>query len=367
MDSVFSFVVGLLTAALSLLGFVQQHPELPQVTRDQAQQIAQQAITQATNALSNAQTKTPPQTANTTNNTNTFATPTSGPAPLTVTFIAPLSAGGDYVYFGDGADGCSIPGVTNDGMIGCSVPSGKTFTHTYTKPGVYKATVSRLLPSTILATATITVTGNEASQTSDISVSGMTKYTDSDFGFSFWYPSGWKITSTAVNPYPLSEGTTLKHLLLTGGKAPIHILEFTSPTRTISIGGGACGFCTPIKFYFDADAHTWMKQYPQGIGGAPDMPQAQFEQTKIPQPADVSNNTMGGLHIFHGLSRRFGDSTVPLSARNFVFVYAESQGENNIELPLVNTIVALDPTVATPVSAVQQKQTIQAAASAYGY
>jgi len=40
MESVFSFVVGLLTAALSLLGFVQQHPELPQASRDQANQIS---------------------------------------------------------------------------------------------------------------------------------------------------------------------------------------------------------------------------------------------------------------------------------------------------------------------------------------
>ena len=54
MNSVFSFVVALLTAALSLLGFVQQHPELPQASRDQAQQVAQQVITQATQALSNS-------------------------------------------------------------------------------------------------------------------------------------------------------------------------------------------------------------------------------------------------------------------------------------------------------------------------
>ena len=56
MNSVFSFVVGLLTAALSLLGFVQQHPELPQVQKDQAQVVAQQAITQATKALNSAPT-----------------------------------------------------------------------------------------------------------------------------------------------------------------------------------------------------------------------------------------------------------------------------------------------------------------------
>ena len=59
MDSVFSFVVGLLTAALSLLGFVQQHPELPPASRDQANQIAQQAITQATQALNSTPNKQP--------------------------------------------------------------------------------------------------------------------------------------------------------------------------------------------------------------------------------------------------------------------------------------------------------------------
>src|SRR3989344_2842984 len=51
MDFIFSFVVGLLTAVLSLLGFVQQHPELPTESRIQAQQVAQQAITQATHVI----------------------------------------------------------------------------------------------------------------------------------------------------------------------------------------------------------------------------------------------------------------------------------------------------------------------------
>jgi hypothetical protein len=52
MNTGFGFVIGLLQAALSLLGFVQQHSELPQSSRDQAQQVAQQAITQATQTLS---------------------------------------------------------------------------------------------------------------------------------------------------------------------------------------------------------------------------------------------------------------------------------------------------------------------------
>jgi hypothetical protein len=52
MNSFFGFVVGLLQSTLSLLGFVQQHPELPVDQKQQVQQVAEQAITQANNALS---------------------------------------------------------------------------------------------------------------------------------------------------------------------------------------------------------------------------------------------------------------------------------------------------------------------------
>ena len=95
MNSVFSFVVGLLTAALSLLGFVQQHPELPQTSRDQAQQVAQQAITQATNALNNAPTQTTTNTSVQTQNITTQkATATIGQQGKTVTLGIPLQLSG---------------------------------------------------------------------------------------------------------------------------------------------------------------------------------------------------------------------------------------------------------------------------------
>jgi PKD repeat protein len=89
------------------------------------------------------------------------ATPTTGAAPLTVSFKVPYrSAGGDYFSFGDGTTGCAVPGTTNDYMTGCGVPINTTFTHTYTQPGTYKVIHSRLGPSTILGTATITVGQN---------------------------------------------------------------------------------------------------------------------------------------------------------------------------------------------------------------
>ena len=81
MNSVFSFAVGLLTAALSLLGFVQQHPELPQSSKDQAQQIAQQAITKATNALNTAPKNIPIDTpvSSATIDKNSLSTNSSSP------------------------------------------------------------------------------------------------------------------------------------------------------------------------------------------------------------------------------------------------------------------------------------------------
>ncbi len=57
MNSIFSFIAGLLTSALSLLGFVQQHPELPPAQIEQASQIERQVISQATQTLTTQQKK----------------------------------------------------------------------------------------------------------------------------------------------------------------------------------------------------------------------------------------------------------------------------------------------------------------------
>lgn len=130
MESIFSFVVGLLTAALSLLGFVQQHPELPPASRDQAQQIAQQAINQANQALINAQTES-----NQTSNNRLSVTPTAGAAPLLVNFIG--GANGTSIDFGDGSSGTFT-------FTECK-PGGKcdpVASHRYPSPGTYIAVLS---------------------------------------------------------------------------------------------------------------------------------------------------------------------------------------------------------------------------------
>jgi hypothetical protein len=200
-----------------------------------------------------------------------------------------------------------------------------------------------------VTTTPISVNPSGSGQTTPatgISVAGMQKFTDSAFGFSFWYPSTWTITKSPKNP-PF--GANLKSVSVVAmlGLQPagqtypsIIIQEAKSTTRTITDTGGA-GPIGPVTFYFDATKHIWMTTPPEGDGAT--------------KPADVSINTMGGLHMFGGTSR-FDTSIVPLTANNFVVI---GDGGAANATALTRTIVATDPAVATPVSASDQTKTIE--------
>lgn len=136
----FSAILGLLMAALSLLGFVEQHPSLPQSSVEQAKMVAQQAILQATNALKSvATTGVKPVTPETniafTSAELVVGTP-SGSAPLTVTLegkiqVPPTHSGSAVMFFGDG---------TSDIVFRSNSETyQETWTHTYPKAGTYDA------------------------------------------------------------------------------------------------------------------------------------------------------------------------------------------------------------------------------------
>lgn len=178
------------------------------------------------------------------------------------------------------------------------------------------------------------------------SIKGMKQYTDTSFGFSFWYPSTWQVI---VSPQALAFGAQLTNVTVVkkiGLQAPgetypsILIQEAHSTTRTITDTGGA-GPIGPVTYYFDATNHLWMTTPPEGDGAT--------------KPADISINTMGGLHMFGGTSR-FDTSIIPLSANNFV-VIGDNGGAN--ARVVAQTVVALDPKVAVPVSKEQQAQIIE--------
>lgn len=205
---------------------------------------------------------------------------------------------------------------------------------------------------------------NNVPATGGITVSGMSKYTDSDFGFSFWYPTAWQVTSAPVqNPSSYPGGTISKQLTVGLSGSPdqeITIDEYVSPNKTITDNsqcGPASNCPTAVRYYFDTVTnHTWTveKTYAYGESNLP-------TTTGLP---DFTINTMGGLHVFPG-NARFGDDVIlPLSAEHFLIIGPTRAGTLKEQF-LANTVLALDPSVATPVSTAQQIQTIQAEKNAY--
>ncbi|MDO8482172.1 MAG: hypothetical protein Q7S75_03795 [bacterium] len=197
--------------------------------------------------------------------------------------------------------------------------------------------------------------------TTAVAVPGMSKYTDAGFGFSFWYPTEWKVTKVSVqDPYRYAGGTVTKQFIVTNGSTTLTIEEFYSPNKTITITpcDASSRQCSEsARYYFDAVTNnTWMVE--KRVGNAP----------AIIRLADASLKTMGGLYTFAG-NGLFGAATIiPLSDQNFLILSSNQEsgvvpGEENY---LGNTIVSTDPSVGTPVSLAEQMQIIQAAATAYG-
>jgi hypothetical protein len=340
MNSFLGFIVGLLQTTLSLLGVLQQHPEIPADQQQQVQQVAEQVITRTHQAVGQSLS----------------ASPSSGSAPMTVTFVSDAANVGHAINFGDGASGDLSRSCDAEGPCVASID------HEYPKVGTYVAQLYNngtcapeimqlcdMPAPRVIASTTVYV----SSTTQAVSVPGMTKYTDSDFGFSFWYPSGWTIKNEISIPWSAFGGELKDELTIrdSSGTPVIHVDKVYSENRSITDTGGAGPF-GPVRYYFDTNLHAWMKECPEGCpDGSPSGPKA----------ADISQNTMGGLHLFDGTSR-FDTSIVPLSAHNFV-VTSDGGGANASFL--AKTIVATDPSVATPISALYQKSTIQAEKDAY--
>jgi hypothetical protein len=193
-----------------------------------------------------------------------------------------------------------------------------------------------------------------------VAVVGMTKYTDSDFGFSFWYPTSWTFSTVPIQIQDSfvdgriqlinGESVTKEFLLSDGNEdSEVRIFEINSPDRSFYAAGN--GKWSGTKYYFDTNMHTWMVAHT-------DIPSATNGL-----PADVSQNGMGGLHVF---THNF-QVVVPLSAQHFVVVdtnFLNTSYATQIKA-LAQTIVATDATVGTPVSDAEQITFIQAEKGAF--
>jgi hypothetical protein len=204
----------------------------------------------------------------------------------------------------------------------------------------------------------ITVTASGAQSSAAISVPGMSEYIDPDFGFSFWYPSGWSVIPkdmTNVPDYSNGEHFVAGLVIAPPGYNPnvfgpsITLIEIDSPDQTIT----STGHFDFNIFRFDTATHTWME----------DQNDYNYDSATTTKPADVSQNTMGGLHIFIGDNEP--ELIVPLSAEHFLSIGASEVAPIVDGTPFAKTIVATDPSVATPESAAQQTAIIEAEQQAY--
>lgn len=195
-----------------------------------------------------------------------------------------------------------------------------------------------------------------------INVAGMKQYTDSSFGFSFYYPTSWTVQNSATrNNY--AGGSVQKTLTIappgaSNGDA-ITIDEFYSPTREVTIPRDLCSpmsgsFVAEHRYYFDTNTHTWMVEVPAYTGQS-EKDGSTYSVPASTKAADVSQNTMGGLHM---LGAGCSGSIIPLSAKNFVVFTFYSRNVGPYYINIAKTITATDPSVATPVSLDKQIQTI---------
>ena len=416
--NLFHWVASLLTAALSLIGFVQANPTLPPAQKDAAVQTVQQAVTTANNALTQNQSSGTKTYANAQYGfsiqypdgwqiigPNDYAPPSE--SGKKIIYIEAYKWDGALQAFLDSQDEKSFKSMplvsinwtkkitidnsddTIEGIERGEFANNAGFsawsTYFYWDENVFTVFISerdkeytkediaayeRIVTSFAFDCHTMgCLPGVQQGPTGGaISVPDMSEYTDSDFGFSFWYPSGWTVNKVS-STNPLLNGTVVKSLVLSDEQhqGRFDIDEITSADRSITTnqqGKAGVGGCDAV-YSFDPNSHEWM------------FGQAGCQGTAV-GPATVAittfNNTMGGLHMFGGEAINT-QSIVPLSAHNFVVITRHGDPgdtEQSIHtywgLPidvLVHTVIATDPAVATPVSKDEQIKTIQAEKDAY--
>ena len=223
---------------------------------------------------------------------------------------------------------------------------------TYIPSGNYRVDVYDPDGAPALVKGVLRISSPEAT-----SVPGMSEYTDSSFGFSFWYPSGWTINQVGPIMQQFSGGTVVKELSIASSHGrSITIDEVAFPSSSLTTGDAGC----TATYAFDTASNGWTQTISECDGA-----------TNTPTPYSPTGvTTMGGLITFAsqaGLSTVF--RIVPLSwssAQKSLVITGENTGfYRGQEIPLVDTIAATDPSVATPVSAAQQQATIEAEQQAY--
>jgi hypothetical protein len=179
-------------------------------------------------------------------------------------------------------------------------------------------------------------------------VAGMSRFTEPNFGFSFWYPTAWEVIDEPVTD-PTEDGwfqnaTIVRELQIRNPAAaydedqPLGVIlqELLAPTGLTELGRSKSASPVGVdgSYFFDSGTHRWM--YAQ-LSEAPDgAPPATY-------PAKISRRTMGGLPFFWGAKRGGADVIIPLDGSHFLVTSTMDPGGYQSHIYLAATVVSTRP------------------------
>jgi len=143
---------------------------------------------------------------------------------------------------------------------------------------------------------------------------GMSEYIDSANGFSFWYPSTLKVTSTMTNDSKSFPGGVALETLQVGDMGGTYLTVVDSKTSTITDEPN--GHASPIaqtEYSYDVTTKEWMISHPDAA--------ANGEGSSTPTIVDISkaSTTMAGLLMLPA-GKRFDTTIIPMNTTRFIVV-----------------------------------------------
>jgi len=167
---------------------------------------------------------------------------------------------------------------------------------------------------------------------------GMSQYTDSIYGFSFWYPSALRVTATATDNDVNFPGGIAVETLQVGPVGGTSVVVVNSPTGSIT--DEPANHASPInqtEYFYDSASGQWMVAFPQGTNG---------EGSSATTTANVSKTTISGL-IMLPSGRRFDTTIIPLSTMRFLVVSdgGGSAFTSQLARTVAQTGASIDPSI----------------------
>lgn len=314
------------------------------------------------------QTTTPPATTQATTNATSQTQNTSSASTIHIT-VDPIASMSVNPTFSGTATGvskvlvgfvvsapASYTGAKSHGSASVNVSNGHwTYTASvgFFEPGnytieVYPANESGQVSSNNFAARSTFV----ISTPPPLSVPGMSTFSNSGFGFSFWYPSNWQVQKETdlSNDFEVQagQGGSVTAIWRVGKTYPgiaFRIEEIHSPSMTLSgppYANVSSGNASLSTYSYNASTRTWKKDG---------------------STITTSLTTLDGLPVVEVASTNFKgnfEGLIPLSGGDFIVVY-DSPTTNTSAENFIKTISSTDASV----SAAQQTAAIQAEAAAY--